>query len=47
VAGPEKGHITDPRAGAPFLQGKAERVGAVQPGEEKALRETLQQPSST
>jgi len=35
-AGPEEGHKNDPRAGAPLLGGKAERVGAVQPGEEKA-----------
>ena len=31
------GHKNDPRAGAPLLWGKAERVGAVQPGEEKAV----------
>jgi len=36
-AAPEEGHKNDPRAGAPLLWGKAERVGAVQPGEEKAL----------
>jgi len=35
-AGPEEGRKNDPRAGAPLLSGKAERVGAVQPGEEKA-----------
>jgi len=35
-AGPEEGHEDDPRAGAPLLQGQAEGVGAVQPGEEKA-----------
>jgi len=35
-AGPEKGHKDDQRAGAPLLGGQAERVGAVQPGEEKA-----------
>jgi len=34
--GPGEGHKEDPRAGAPLLWGKAERVGAVQPGEEKA-----------
>jgi len=37
-AGPEEGHKDDPRAGTPLLRGKAERVGAIQPGEEKALR---------
>jgi len=31
------GHETDPRTGTPLLWGKAERVGAVQPGEEKAV----------
>ena len=36
-AGPEECHKNDQRAGMPFLGGKAERVGAVQPGEEKAL----------
>jgi len=35
-AGPEEGHKNDQRAGTPLLAGKAERVGAVQPGEEKA-----------
>jgi len=35
--GLEEGHKNDPRAGGPFLWGKAEGVGAVQPGEEKAL----------
>ena len=35
-AGPEEGHKDGLRAGAPFLWGKAERVGAVQPGEDKA-----------
>jgi len=35
-AGPEECHKNDQRAGMPFLGGKAERVGAVQPGEEKA-----------
>jgi len=36
VAKPEEGHENDPRAGAPLLWGQAERVGADQPGEEKA-----------
>jgi len=36
-AGPEEDHEDDPRAGAPLLQGQAEGVGAVQPGEEKTL----------
>jgi len=31
-----RGHEDDPRAGVPLLQGQAEGVGAVQPGEEKA-----------
>ena len=35
-AGPEEGHKNDQRAGAHLLRGKAERVGVVQPGEEKA-----------
>jgi len=35
--GPEEGHRNDERAGTPLLWGKAETVGAVQPGEEKAL----------
>ena len=34
--GPEEGHKNDQRDGAPLLRGKAERVEAVQPGEEKA-----------
>jgi len=34
-AGPEEGHRNDQRAGAPLLWGKAERVGADQPEEEK------------
>jgi len=34
-AGPEEGN--DLRAGAPLLQGKAERFGVVQPGEEKTV----------
>ena len=36
-AGPEEGHKNDPRAGTPFLGGQAERLEAVQPGEEKAV----------
>jgi len=43
-AGPEEGHKNDQRAGAPPLQGQAERVGAFHPREEKAprgLRERL------
>jgi len=35
-AGPEEGHKDDLRAGAPLLRGQAKRVGAVQPGGEKA-----------
>ena len=35
-AGPEKGHKNNPRAGTPFLWGKAERAGAVQARQEKA-----------
>ena len=35
-SGARGGHEDDPRAGAPLLQGQAEGVGAVQPGEEKA-----------
>ena len=35
-AGPKEGYKNDPRAGAPLLWGQAERVGLVQPGEEKA-----------
>ena len=34
-AGPEKGHKNDQRDGTPLLGGKAERGGAIQPGEEK------------
>ena len=37
-AGPEEGLKTDQRAGTPLIGGKADRVGVVQPGEEKALR---------
>ena len=36
-AGPEEGHKNGQRAGTSLLGGKAERAGAVQPGEEKAL----------
>ena len=35
--GPEGGHKDDQGAGAPLLWRKAERVGVVQPAEEKAL----------
>jgi len=35
-AGPEVGHKDDQRAGVPLLRGQTKRVGAVQPGEEKA-----------
>ena len=35
-AGSEEGHKNDLRDGAPLLGGKAERVGTVEPGEEKA-----------
>jgi len=35
-SGARGGHKDNPRAGAPLLGGKAERVGAVHPGEEKA-----------
>ena len=35
------GHKSDDRAGAPLLWGKAERVGAVQPGEEKAAGDLI------
>ena len=44
--GPEEGHKDDQRAGAPPLQRQAGRVGALQPGEEKALGGTSLQPSS-
>lgn len=33
----EKGNKNDPRDGTPLVQGQAERTGAVQSGEEKAL----------
>ncbi|GAB0189971.1 cAMP-dependent protein kinase inhibitor alpha [Grus japonensis] len=35
--GPEEGHEDDQEDGTPLLLGQAERVGVVQPGEEKAL----------
>ena len=35
-AGPEEGHKNDQKAGTPLLRGKADRVGVVQPREEKA-----------
>ena len=35
---PEEGHKNDPRGGAPLLWGQAQRVGVVQPGEEKTPR---------
>ena len=35
-AGPEQGHEDNQRAGAPPLQGQAERSEALQPGEEEA-----------
>jgi len=35
--GPEEGHKSDQRAGVPLLRGKAEKDGAVQPGEEKTV----------
>ena len=37
-AQPEDGHKYEPRDGTPLLQGQAERAGAVQPGERKAVR---------
>ena len=36
-AGPEEGHENDQRAGAPPLQRQAERAGAFQPAEERAM----------
>ena len=36
-SGARGGHEDGLRAGAPLLRGQAETVGAVQPGEEKAL----------
>jgi len=35
-SGARGGPSNDPRAGTPLLGGKAEKVGAVQPGQEKA-----------
>ena len=46
-AGLEEGHKDDQKAGAPPLRGQAERVEAVQPGEEKASGGCYKQPSST
>ena len=43
-AGPEEGHKDDQRAGAPILQGQAERAGAFQSEEEKAPGDLYQQP---
>jgi len=34
---PEESHKNDPSDGTPLLEGQAERAGALQPGEEKAL----------
>jgi len=34
IQGPEEGHEDYQKAGAPPLQGQAERVGALQPGED-------------
>jgi len=34
---PEEGHKNGQRDGTPFLEGQAERVDAIQHGEEKAL----------
>ena len=34
---PEEDHKNNPRGGMPLLQEQAERAGAVQPGEERAL----------
>ena len=45
-ADPEEGHKNRQRAGTPLLWGKTERVGVIQPGEEKAA-ETLLQPFNT
>ena len=39
-AGPEVGHKDDQRAGAPLLQGQAERAGTLQTGKEKASGRT-------
>ena len=38
---PEEGHENGLRAGTLLLQRKAERVGVVQPGEEKALGDLI------
>ena len=40
-AHPEEGHRNDPRDGTPLPQGQAERPGAVQPGEEKAVGDLI------
>ncbi|PKU45118.1 hypothetical protein llap_4569 [Limosa lapponica baueri] len=40
-AGPEEEHKKDQRDGTPLLGGQSERVGVVQPGEEKALIKQL------
>ena len=40
-AGPEMVHKDGQRAGAPPLQGQAERAGALKPGEEKALGDPI------
>ena len=42
-AGQKEGDKNDQRNGAPLLRRKAERVGAVQPGEEKAAGRGLQE----
>ena len=36
-SGSRRGHKNDQRAGVPLLRGQAKKVGAVQPGEVKAL----------
>jgi len=38
VRGPEKGHEDDQRGRTPPMWGLAEAAGALQPGEEKALK---------
>ena len=43
-AGPEEGHEDDQKAGRPALKGKAEGVGPLQPGEEKAVRDLIALP---
>ena len=40
-SGAREGHKNDPRAGASLLWGKAEKVGAVQPEEEKAAGDLI------